>query len=333
MQLPARTSDGTGRIRVLYLGGVGRSGSTLLSRMLGQLPGHCAVGELVEHMWDNGLQGDWPCGCGQPTAKCEFWAEVGRKAFGGWDAVDLTEVLKLKNSIDRTQYIPLLLVPWFFPSFHRRLQQYTEFLTRLYRAVAEVSGARVIVDSSKHPATLYLLRHARGIDLRVALLVRDPRGVAYSWSKTDVRLHDSGDKVRYMPTWGARLAGRRWLTVNAMVAALRWLGVPVIRVRYEDLVEHPLRELERVEALVGEQLPAGGPEFLHGREVELAPTHIVSGNPIRFNTGRVALRQDTAWRQALPVSNRRIVEAVTWPLRRRYGYRRMGSDLPPEPAA
>ena len=37
-----------GPVRVLYIGGLGRSGSTLLDRMLGQLDGVWSVGELVE---------------------------------------------------------------------------------------------------------------------------------------------------------------------------------------------------------------------------------------------------------------------------------------------
>ena len=37
---------GTAPLRVLYLGGMGRSGSTLLERMLGEVPGACSLGDL-----------------------------------------------------------------------------------------------------------------------------------------------------------------------------------------------------------------------------------------------------------------------------------------------
>ncbi|HEY2794503.1 MAG TPA: sulfotransferase, partial [Micromonosporaceae bacterium] len=36
--------------RVVFLGGLGRSGTTLLERILGEVPGVCALGELV-HLW------------------------------------------------------------------------------------------------------------------------------------------------------------------------------------------------------------------------------------------------------------------------------------------
>lgn len=310
-------------IRVLFIAGVGRSGSTLLNRMLGQLPGHVGVGELTDHIWDYGLKSNWLCACGESTSTCEFWAAVGLEAFGGWQSVDTGDVIALKHSVDRTHYIPLLLAPWLVPSFRRRLARYTALLSGLYKGIADVSGARVIVDSCHRASTLYSLRHARKIDLRVVLLVRDPRGVAYSYSKADLNSFPEGSRrVVYMPTWLPHTAGRRWLTQNALVAILGWLGIPVTLVRYEDLISAPMRELQHIATLLGETLPPDGVPFLHKLEVELLPAHVLSGNPNRFHNGRVALRPDEAWRNNLPPAHRRLVEALTWPLRSRYGYRR-----------
>jgi hypothetical protein len=52
-------------VRVLYIGGLGRSGSTLLDRMIGQLPGFFSAGEIRE-VWQQGLRENRPCGCGTP---------------------------------------------------------------------------------------------------------------------------------------------------------------------------------------------------------------------------------------------------------------------------
>ena len=76
-----------GRISVLCIGGTGQNGATLLSRMLGQIPGFVAVGELGR-LWDWGLIGNRPCGCGAPFSDCPFWSRVGDAAFDGWDAID-----------------------------------------------------------------------------------------------------------------------------------------------------------------------------------------------------------------------------------------------------
>ena len=85
-------------VRVLFLGGLGRSGTTLLERVLGELPGVCPVGEVV-HLWQRDLRDGDRCGCGIPFADCEFWTRVGKLAFGGWDAVDVDRVLHLRHTV------------------------------------------------------------------------------------------------------------------------------------------------------------------------------------------------------------------------------------------
>src|SRR5690348_4870275 len=58
------TRDGTGGVpTVLYLGGLGRSGTAVLERVLGELPGACSVGELV-YLWERGVLRGETCGCG-----------------------------------------------------------------------------------------------------------------------------------------------------------------------------------------------------------------------------------------------------------------------------
>ena len=305
---------------VLYVAAAARSGSTLLTRMLGQLPGHVPVGELVD-VWERGVRADQHCACGERFASCPFWSAVGTRAFGGWDQVDLADVLALKRRVDRSAWIPLLLAPRLMPPFRRRLHRYADVLARLYTAVAEVAGASTVVDSSKTVSSAFVLRHAPGVRVQVAHLVRDPRGVAYSWSR---RVHrpEKAEERQYSRIWPPRLVARRWLTVNLLVDVLRGVGVPVARVRYEDLVVDPRREVARVTEILGRRVPEAALEHLRVGEVDFAPSHIPAGNRNRFRTGTVALRSDEAWRESLPRSSRRTVELLTWPFRRRYGYAR-----------
>jgi hypothetical protein len=85
-------------VRVLCIGATGQSGSTLLSRLLGALPGFEAVGE-VGRIWDKGLIENVTCGCGRPFRDCSFWSRVGDRAFGGWDAVDAAEAARLRDAL------------------------------------------------------------------------------------------------------------------------------------------------------------------------------------------------------------------------------------------
>jgi hypothetical protein len=57
-----------------------------------------------------------------------------------------------------------------------------------------------------------------------------------------------------------------------------------------------------------------------GHDAELGAAHTVSGNRVRFLSGRVPIRQDDAWLAAMPTGQRRAVTALTLPLLGRYGY-------------
>lgn len=306
------------RPRVLYLGGLGRSGTTVLERVVGQLPDACSVGELV-HLWRRGVLDDERCGCGQAFSACPFWAEVGAVAFGGWTPELALRMEQLQPRVDRTRFIPRLLVPSLLGRARRaELAEYTGTFLRLHRAIAEVSGAAVVIDSSKHSSLAFVLRREPGLDLRVVHVVRDSRGVAYSWTK-EVRRPEAGEEslmTRYSPTRSAAL----WVGHNLFFGLLARLGTPTRRLRYEDFVARPETVLRELAAFADVPLPASGPGFLDGATVTLSPSHTVAGNPMRFRTGPLQLRRDDAWRTELPVRDRRLVSALTAPLLAGYGY-------------
>jgi hypothetical protein len=107
-----------------------------------------------------------------------------------------------------------------------------------------------------------------------------------------------------------------------MISNLARLGTPRVTLRYEDLVRDPRTELSRVAALTADVTGVTDPlEFLHGNEFEQAGSHAVAGGRIRMHSGPIALSLDEKWRREYAASRRRMVAALTWPLRRFYGYR------------
>src|SRR5690606_14695161 len=90
-------------VRVVFIGGLGRSGTTLLERLLGQLPGVVPLGEIT-HLWERDLVGDEMCACGATFSYCEFWQRIGKAAFGSWDEVDVERLAALKATVDRTRH-------------------------------------------------------------------------------------------------------------------------------------------------------------------------------------------------------------------------------------
>lgn len=299
---------------VLFIGGLGRSGSTLVDRVLGQTPGVCSVGELV-FLWERALLANERCGCGEPFSDCGFWTEVGQRAFGGWDRIAPAALLARQRSVDRNRYVPLLLHPGRSSRFRERLDPYLEALRRIYLAIAATSGAALLVDSSKHASTAALVRNVPGVSARVAQLVRDPRGVAWSWAKT-VERPDTVEGRSEMARVGAARIALRWQSHNALLGLVRSPGGVL---RYEDFVDRPEHATRRLLALGGLMVD-DLPQFVDERTVKLGTDHTVAGNPLRFRTGEIEIRADEAWRETMPAHRRRLVSALTLPSSIRYRY-------------
>jgi hypothetical protein len=299
---------------VIFLGGLGRSGTTLVERLLGELPGVCALGEVV-HLWQRDLRDDERCGCGARFSACTFWRRVGALAFGGWHNVDVERVHHLRDTVERTRHIPRLATAVEAPE---EVHEYAEYYTRVYAAAAEVSGSPVVVDSSKHSSLAHVLRWSGDLDLRVVHVVRDARGVAYSWTKTVSRPESDGtdEMTRYTPGRAALL----WNAHNAAFGLLARRGVAVRRIRYEEFLADPRAALTRLADFAGVPVGDGDLDFLQPGHADLRVGHSAAGNPMRFTVGRLALRRDDAWVRALPPRQRRLVGAVCAPMLRAYGY-------------
>lgn len=308
------------RVVVLYVGGEGRSGSTLLSSMLGALPGMFSVGEL-RGIWQ-AINTNELCGCGAPFSECEFWTAVGDGAFGGWDKVDVPAMQILDATYARHRALPRVLIPGLEKDRGHNLSQYRVALASLYAAVKEVSGCYVIVDSTKDPSYAFLLRGVRGIDLRVVHLVRDSRGVAYSWSKADVERpeyanHPSLSRtfMDKRPAWKAAIL---WSAKNLLLQGLGRSSVPLMVERYESLVANPNHDLSRIMALVEDFAPRI--DAVPEGTFDALPHHTLGGNRVRFARGNVSLRVDEEWRREMGARQRFVVSVLTLPLLVWYGY-------------
>lgn len=291
-------------VTVLYITGWCRSGSTLLGNVLAEATGVVHVGEL-RFLWLNGVLGagsNGRCGCGRRLTECPLWSGV----LGAVRPPDRTlaqhaaDIVRWQAAC-RTRHTPGVL---------RRPpgNGWPGALAATYHAIAERTGARVIVDGSKFSSDAALLTHLPGINARRVHLVRDPRAVAMSWLVPKA------------------YTGRR----SALDSTLHWLGFNLtaeavaranpgtsLRLRYEDLVRDPRTALAQVLGLIGH--PGPNPVAADG-SVELGGNHTVTGNPDRFARGRTAIEEDRRWHRALPPSQRTAATLLALPLLHRYGY-------------
>ena len=305
------------KIPVLFIGAVPRSGSTIVSDLLNENEHMINIGELV-HLWERGVVEDNLCGCGERFSECEFWGRVGKVAFGGWEQISGERMRQLQLRADRTRHIPALLLPQLSQFLQANTMQYGGVVTRILRAVIEVSGKPIVVDTSKHVSTALLLRRLPEVDLRVVHMVRDPRGVAHSWSKVIDRPEVTDDD-RQMATLHPARIGLRWLWFNFAFSNMNRLGVDTATVRYEDFVADPTGTLNQVFSFAGVEPNAEA--ILETEDpLILEPGHSVSGNPRRLERKPVEIKADESWRSSLDPQMSKIVSRITGVLLGRYRY-------------
>lgn len=304
------------KVKVLFIGGIGRSGTTVFELSLATDQRAVSLGE-VTHLWQRSLRDDELCGCGCPFSECPFWTAVGQEAFGGWSAVDVERVIWLKSRLDRTLRTPQITL-----GLGRRTladaREYSSYYQQVYQAARQVSGCDVVIDSSKQASLPYLLRLSPDIDLRLVHCVRDSRAVAYSWTRTVRRPEARTQEADLMTTYSPGVLAVKWTQHNLVVEGLRLQGVPTLRLRYEDWAADPVGSATKALSLAG--LPPRPNDNLDHAWINLGVNHTCSGNPMRFTTGRIEIRRDERWRTGLSRSSRTLVSLMTAPGLAAYGY-------------
>jgi hypothetical protein len=312
--------------RVLYIGGTGRSGSTVLDSLLGCFPGVFSGGELA-FLWQYGLVAHGKCSCGAPLESCPFWAEVlGR--VSSTVAVDAERMVELRRRF-RSAHLPLMFSRSFCERKLDALEEFPSVVELVYRSLADSSGATLIVDSSKEPHYSYILRERTGLPVYFLHLVRDPRAVGMSWrrSRTERGL-DGGVQMERRGTLKSSL----YYNVSNTAAELLWKkNSHYAFMRYEDFVDRPHEAVRRIGEFVGMELAVDDVLDAH-RSFERVGQHSAWGNPNRFEHGRTTLRADEAWVDGLSRGRQFVLSACTAPLVHRYGYsfgtKRQSNRLP-----
>jgi hypothetical protein len=310
---------GPARQKVLFIMGMTRSGSTILASVLGELDGFFAAGEL-RLLWKRGLLDPRECGCGRLVGECELWGRVLKTTVGdeAIDEIDPRDVVSWQRRSVRLKHTWRLVrrEPGKLPRL--RPPDYSNLIAPLFHSLATLTGARVIVDSSKRPSDAALLRLLPELDVYFLHLVRDPRAVAYSWRRVKSR-SDSGGPG-YMARHGPIHSTLRWAYRNlgARAVAHRAAADRVMLLQYERFVAEPRAAIEAIARFVGEdgvELP-----FIDDNTVYLERNHVLSGNPSRFRTGAVSLVEDAEWRRRQTLFDRATSTAFALPMLRAYGY-------------
>ena len=307
------TSKATGHeaetrpIKLIYICGYGRSGSTLLDILLGQQSSIFGGGEIIglsQHVYLN----DEYCACGERVRSCSFWRPVVEQ----WQADQSSRFIQEYRRVQWKVGAVFSARRWFGG---RDLDEFARHTARLMQLMANRSGKPVIVDSSKWPGRGMALAKTKGIDLHVVHLVRDVRGVAWSLSKAYEADAAKGLQRVIVPK-PLLYSAARWAYVNL---AAEWLGRKVgpskyLRLRYEDVAADPVNGLRRIASLAGIALDPR--DFEDG---EFNPAHQVAGNRLRMQKA-IRIRSDDSWQKEMPEGKQKLLTRACGFLLARYGY-------------
>jgi hypothetical protein len=270
---------------IAYITGLGHSGSTLLDLMIAAHSRAFSVGEIKslrrfatlskgrpKHEYHANRLGN-RCACGAETIwQCDFWLAVDRhlSATVGLSLADL-DVGASNRSIFQ---------------LHNGL---------LFRAVADVSGADVIVDSSKTPQRLVGLKVTPGIDVRPIHLMRHPRGQINS----AFRSYPPLKLLRAVTSYNVvTLKSRRALK-----------GTRHAVIQYEDLVRDPRATLALAMRVLDLALEPGQLDWAGSVH------HNLGGNGKVLLSRDSALRLDESWKHSLGTLRRLQIDLLTAPAR------------------
>jgi hypothetical protein len=178
-----RTKDLVGMddkdITLIYVGGYGRSGSTVLSIMLGNIKGVFNGGEIAALSKYMGIS-ELGCSCGKKYVNCPVWGKIINGLPGGENFIHEMETI-------RQELEGVTVCTSKLGTTSRKQEEYASYIRRFFEEVVSVSESSVIVDASKTAYnTLYrheLLKKEVNVNVQHVHLLRGIKAVASSCKK------------------------------------------------------------------------------------------------------------------------------------------------------
>ncbi len=268
-------------VDVIYIMSSGHSGSTLLDLMLGSHSRIEGIGEIRSFETYFAPDTKRPverqdCTCGKLARECPYWTQVRDRIAARLGTRDI----KLDPDADPTRF--------------------EEENHALFEAILEVSGKRMICDSSKHFRRLRPLLRSKLFRVHVVHLLRDGRAVANSGRRN----------------WSIRRTALTWQTnlYRALLFAFRRRGsFTLTRIRYEDLALRPEATLRQIIEKHGLEFEPSQLDF-SSRE-----HHNLSGNRMRMKKGQ-RIELDTKYLDQLSASDWITFTCLSAPTLLYFGY-------------
>jgi hypothetical protein len=282
-------------MNLIYIAGDDRSGSTMLDMMLSGHSEIVSIGEShqlkayakKDKSYYKSIH-DMVCYCGMELDECSFWMNVQSQLGRSLDSLELKPYFnrhELKNYPIKnvSKKILWLIVNAVTPVYsniiaHSMLggERIGKDSCDLYEAVADVSGCKYVLDSSKDLHRMYSIAQIFKQKMKIILLCRDFKGTIYSKSKRGVSL------TKAALQW-------KWIVNQMEYYSQKLNSNQFIRVKYEDICMNTEHEMKRICGF----LELDYQESLIRKNTE--NLHHLGGSPSKYNRNLDTVQLDNSY--------------------------------------
>jgi len=283
------------KINLIYIGGCGHSGSTLLDLILGSHSKIMSAGEL--NGFNHFKLRENPCSCGKIIINCNFWDSALSSFLGK---------IKSKNYVSTNiSYLSFRhLFKWsnvYYPH-PKNKEKYLKYNKYLFQSILKASNKSIVVDSSKIPTRALYLYKSGLFNMKLIYLVRNGKAFIHSF-------HKKGEPNYKAATyWTLRNYRMRKIIKEKMNPK------DVLQVHYEHLASNPEKEIRRITKFIGIDFEK---EMLNFRERE---HHIIGGNPMK-NREDPEIKLDEKWKEKLSLVDKLVFKLIGGRMNKKLGYK------------
>lgn len=218
--------------KLIYIIGTGRSGTTLLDIMLGNIDNTISLGEINRFYKRNGI----PPKRKETSEVYKFWSKIRIKLNHN----DETNYKKLEELFYNNEYHSAFIKS----ALNLCNSSYKKELINLYEQIHDCTEEDILIESSKYPSRALNLLNIdlkEKYDICYLYLKKDPVSVVASFQKKNLE----------QPSKGFLNSNLYYLLVNTLcsfaILILKLRGRKTCTIKYEDFVNYPTRNLELIQ--------------------------------------------------------------------------------------
>jgi hypothetical protein len=290
-------------LKVLYIVGCSRSGSTLLQTLLGLSKEILVLGEV--RRLPAILKRSETCSCGAVLNRCPFWSTILAKLPYDLEYLAVGRNNLIENYIEKLMLLLQLKydnVSKFLSNSSKQCALY-KMTADIYHEASNLAGVKILVDNSKVPFYFAKLRQKNGNSIQPVYLHRDGRAVVYS------KLRRTGISVRQ--------ASKQYRNTTISMELLRFClqSKPNFVFRYEDLCAYP-------EVIINNLRELAGLRNIELKKLKFSPGryHFLGGSPSYKERSPLDLQVDQRWSKEMSNKDIEIFKRHAGWINRKLGY-------------